>query len=985
MLRHPLSSLVWVVEDMSTIKFLQHVLADDGLFCLFAARAHDKRRAQKLFTSLEEMQETAQYLDEQGYDVYFATGTFRENRKEKARAADNVLNMRSFFIDMDCGEGKGFASQQIALAALRSFCTQNQLPRPTMVNSGRGIHAYWSLTQAISVEQWHPLADKFKRMCISQGLAVDPVVMADCARVLRYPGSRNFKDSPPKEVTILGEMAEQLTLEEFELVLERHAPKGELPKKSKRVADDPLTSAISGNITSRFKTILKRCADGTGCNQIKYAATHQATVEEPLWRAALSVAVNCIDGEKAIHIISREHPEYSAEQTAEKAHATAGPYHCASFDSVRPGGCEGCPHWGKITSPIQLGKEIIRATEEDNVVFDKPERMEMAALQEYVVPKFPFPYFRGKNGGVYIESEGRDGAKEELVVYAHDLYVVRRVADPELGDTIIVRVHLPKDGVREFSVPLVSATSKEELRKYYSRHGITVMNWEVLMAYTNRWTAELTKESAADVGRKQFGWTDENYTAFALGRMLVTKDRVDINSPSNRTAPLFPTFEPRGTLGQWKKNINFFNRPGFESYQYVIGTAFGSILTRFTAINGSMFHFYSKDSGLGKTTALFAAASVWGCPAKYVKYERDTTNDKMLYAECLKDLPLYMDELTNMNAKDASDLIYQIPSGMQRGRMASGANEARWRGDPWRFISVSTGNTSLISKVSAYKDAPLAEIQRVLEYCPERQHFRSKTETDEFAKSVNENYGHAGVMYLQYVMSNLQSVQDTLKKIQQAVDEQVGLTAQNRFWSAQAACVITGLLIAKKLQLVQFNIKALTAWVIEFLNNYKAEDMISFKADPQGVVSEYYFDNVNQFLRIRGKYPPELNFHKNSHKWKEQKPITKGVLDHLIVPDETPHGSLLGRFEIDTNTLYLLPKPFKNWCTEKQVDFKWVMDGLKKEPCYAKSVAKRIAAGTNMNLPAVNAIRLKGAAWLQEDENEDPEDPSPKTGEAVEE
>lgn len=964
-----MSSLKHMVGDMSTITFLKHVLAEEGLYCLFAARAHDGLRAQQLFTSLEDMHETAQQLDEQGYDVYFATGTFREKLKKGARAASNVQLMRSFFIDLDCGEGKPFPSQQTALAALRAFCSKTTLPKPTLVNSGRGIHAYWTLQHGIERDVWQPIAEKFKAMCLGQGLTIDPVVPADSARVLRYPGTRNFKDSPPKEVAVLGDVAERMELEAFEYLVDKHAPDiTMMSKKPKRLQDDPLTSTLAGNTTSRFKTILQKCKEGTGCAQITYAAANQEVVEEPLWRAALSIAVNCVDGEKAIHIISKNHPSYDPEQTQEKANLTAGPYHCASFDSVRPGGCEGCPHWGKLTSPIQLGKEIIRATEEDNVVFDKPERMEMAALQEYTIPDLPYPYFRGKNGGVYIESEGKDGEGEELLIYPHDLYIVRRVVDPEAGDSIIVRVHLPKDGVREFIVPLVAATSRDELRKYYARYGITVMNWEALMAYTTRWTAALTQQSAADVSRKQFGWTDEDFSGFALGRMLITKDRVDINSPSNRTAALFPMFEPRGTLEQWKKNMAFFNRDGFESYQYVIGTAFGSVLTRLTAINGSMFHFYSKDSGLGKTTAMFAAASLWGCPAKFVKYERDTTNDKMLYAESLKDLPLYLDELTNMAPKDASDLIYQIPSGMQRGRMASGANESRWRGDPWRMICVSTGNTSLIAKVSAYKDAPLAEIQRVLEYCPDKMTFKDKAETDQFAKSVNENYGHAGVLYLQYLMNNMDSVRATLKKVQQAIDDKVQLTAQNRFWSAQAACVITGLLIAKKLDLINFNIKKLTEWVVWFLSTYKAEDMMSFKSDAQSVISEYYYDNVNDFLRIRGD---------GNGNGKQD------ILDHLVVPDALPRGSLLGRFELDTNTLYLLPKPFREWCTERQIDFSWVIKGLRNEPTCAKTMSKRLGAGTKLNLPSVNVLRINGVSWLKDDDAEEIEDQTPEKSQAV--
>ena len=40
-------------------------------------------------------------------------------------------------------------------------------------------------------------------------------------------------------------------------------------------------------------------------------------------------------------------------------------------------------------------------------------------------------------------------------MYENDFYVVKRMHDPVAGEVLWMRLHLPKDGVREFSVPLV--------------------------------------------------------------------------------------------------------------------------------------------------------------------------------------------------------------------------------------------------------------------------------------------------------------------------------------------------------------------------------------------------------------------------------------------------------------------------------------------------------------------------------------------------
>lgn len=947
---------------MNTIKFLEHVLAGSGHYCVFAVTPDKARRAQKFFATLAEMEAQAIQLDESNYDVYFALATFVT---PDTRAADNVDMLRSFFLDLDCGKDKGdkgFPTQQAAVKAVRVFCQTHQLPKPTMVNSGRGLHVYWTMDQDLDRDDWLPLAQRFKQMCINHGLKIDPVVPADSARVLRYPGTRNHKDSPPKNVAVLADLEPVVALDKFKAILDHYAPVGDAPKKTRANAADPMMASLMGNTTSRFKTILEKTAKGRGCVQLAHITTNQADIEEPLWRAGLSIAVNCIDGDKAIHIISKRHPDYDAGATESKAKSTAGPYHCATFDGINPGLCANCPNNGKITSPIQLGKEIVRAEGDDNIVFDKPEQMKTVELQAYTIPKYPHPYFRGKNGGVYLETESREGDSIEMLVYEHDLYVLRRVDDPEEGSSVVVRVHMPYDGVKEFTVPLTAATSRDELRKYLAKNSVavtTTAHWDALMTYILKWVSSLEHTSAADVSRRQFGWVDAEFSAFTLGRARVLPDRVELNAPSTKTSNLFPMFEPQGSMDEWKKNLDFFNKPGFEAYQYIIGTAFGSVLTKMTAIKGSIFHFHSKDSGYGKTTVLLAAASLWGDPSKYVKFERDTYHDKMNHAEILKDLPLYCDEMTNMHPKEASDFIYQIPSGKQRGRLSQGANASRWRGDPWSFICVTTGNASLISKVNSYKDAPKAEMQRVLEFSPQKKNL-PKQDTDELAKSIEMHFGHAAIPYLQYIMNNLDEIQKLLVSIQLTIDTRAGLTAENRFWSAQAACVITGLLIARRLGFLQYDIKGLIDWTVGYLLDYKADDVNMYNQDAMQVVSDYFYANVNDFLRIR-----------NSSDGRADPSGKSDVLEHLVVPEAMPRVAMLGRLETDSNTLYLMPKPFRTWCADRQIDYNGIIRELRGMPCGAKVVSKRMGKGTKLNLPPMSVLMLQGASWISDVGTED--------------
>ena len=169
-----------------------------------------------------------------------------------------------------------------------------------------------------------------------------------------------------------------------------------------------------------------------------------------------------------------------------------------------------------------------------------------------------------------------------------------------------------------------------------SLHGVALTKMDRLMEYIATWINELQAQKMADKAYRQFGWVDSNANGFILGNQKILKDRVEFNPPSKTTVGLFPAFEPKGTIDEWREIIDFYNRPGFELHQYALCTGFGSILMEFIDdIACSALHLYSKESGLGKTTAMRAAASIWGDPEELVINEQDTHNTKMNRSEVL--------------------------------------------------------------------------------------------------------------------------------------------------------------------------------------------------------------------------------------------------------------------------------------------------------------------------------------------------------------
>jgi hypothetical protein len=558
----------------------------------------------------------------------------------------------------------------------------------------------------------------------------------------------------------------------------------------------------------------------------------------------------------------------------------------------------------------------------------------------YTIPMYPKPYFRGANGGVYIRTRNAEGDPDEKIIYHNDLYVVRRLRDVEIGEAVVMRLHLPKDGVREFTLPLTAVTSRDEFRKFMSMQGVAVTKMDEIMQYTTTWVNELQANSVADQAHRQFGWTDEDCGSFVLGNQEIFKDKVEFNPPSTQTAGLFPSFEPRGTMEEWKKAINFYNKDGFELHQFVVGTSFGSPLMQFSPINCAGLHIYSKDSGVGKTTAMAAAVSVWGNPDDLIIHERDTFNTKMNRGEIYHNLPLYMDELTNTHGRELSNIAYQLTGGRQRGRMASGSNTERHRGEAWRLLAVTTGNTSMIERISIIKAMPKAEAQRILECRVKRMHFETKEETDTFSTAIKDNYGHAGKQYVQYIMDNQSSVKALLADVQQRVDKKAGLTAENRFWSVLVSATVTGIMIAKQLGLVDYDSKKVYQWGISQLleNKRQVSDM---NISVEEILNDFIHEHWSNVLWI-----------KSTDDLRKQQDIDK---DSLIIPEAVPRGKLVARYETDLKRAYLLPKPLKSWCGEQQINYNSFVHDLTTK-LNAKRSKIRLSKGTHMNLPPADVI-----------------------------
>lgn len=138
-------------------------------------------------------------------DVYFACSTYRERNGRRISA--NVAAVRSLWLDLDTRELKTeapYADKREAIKELSEFCRLASLPRPTLVDSGYGLHVYWPLSEDVTPDVWAKLAGLLKSAVDMAGLKADHTRTTDIASVLRAPGTMNRKEpANPRPVRLL--------------------------------------------------------------------------------------------------------------------------------------------------------------------------------------------------------------------------------------------------------------------------------------------------------------------------------------------------------------------------------------------------------------------------------------------------------------------------------------------------------------------------------------------------------------------------------------------------------------------------------------------------------------------------------------------------------------------------------------------------------------------------------------------------------------
>jgi len=600
-------------------------------------------------------------------------------------------------------------------------------------------------------------------------------------------------------------------------------------------------------------------------------ATGGFTLANPLWNLTTLIAT-FTQGQRAdAHRLGDKHPTYTQLSTdqlfdrkvIEKEQKGLGWPSCATISSNGARACAACPHFGKGKSPLNFerrkaptqtasatagvqgfGGTVLSASGGTGVGATGPTQPS---------PDLPMGYIRDLNQRVcYLVLEA-DGSSKTIPISEYPMtdawiqgpkpYVLRFDSVVERGKT--AQIELP-----------LEITGGMEMRKYLQGQGFMLkLDAKKTSEFFLSWIETLQRQKDA-VASSPFGWHRRggSIEGFVYGGRLwsPTGDRPSATADS----VIARQYAPNGEIAPWvaaSKLVTGQNRPDLEA---IVASSFGAPLVAFTGHLGVLMSAYSQESGIGKSTALKIAQSVWGDPVTAVQSLTDTANSVMGKIGEIRNLPIYWDELkTEEDTKKFVNITFQMGQGKEKSRMTATAKQR----EPgrWQTLLVSCSNESLLDYVTQHTSTTTAGLYRIFEFAVKKAAVGATGQIDVSdatitLSKVNDNYGKVGLEYARWLGQNFDQVQKEVADISRSLSKEVDANNEERFWLATITCVVLGAVYANKLGVAQFDVIGIKNFLFDTLAKMRNE-VHSQPVDMKN--NEHVSNRLAQFFNaMRGRH-----------------------------------------------------------------------------------------------------------------------------------
>lgn len=747
------------------------------------------------------MQEKAAGLSALGKDVYFGLGITAEAKREGRASNAEVIGIPGVWLDLDLKHDTH--KQQDLPATLDEIKGKLPVEPSIVVHSGHGVHLYWLFREVLIFDtaedkkRAEGLLQGFQAY-IKQRLGYKLDSTFDLARVLRLPGTMNYK-AEPVPVQIIAENDLRYNFDDLDQYAIDTPVKADPVKREgfKRLSTDGSAGFIL-----------------TNCKFLQHWQLNYKTLPEPIWMAACTNLIRGVGGEEIVAGAVKEWlgDKYKENETYKKIqHWFSGAYPTTCQYIQETLGFEGCDQCG-VKSPCCWSVEAvprslahlrtITTPTPDNVY--APETLGALAILKSNKKQAEYENFckkcqgyvnlndlkkavkeqRAKDlklhvveGGAALRPIGEKSTSTHASVPDTPLFLVipegftygpggvnecridengQLIVHSASWNPVIISGHIENVDIPGSEKIELSFKNRGKWKKtickrsdvFVSRNlpllsdcglGVSSETSRYLVKYLQALEVENMERIPRKKAVSKLGWRDKE-TVFVLPG-IESGYEVDLSSGSESK---ISGFGQVGDFNAWIAKMQEVRKR--DKARLIMAASFAAPLLQIVNQRPFAIHNWDNTRG-GKTATQHAALSIWGKPGEIARTFDDTRTSLERTAALYTDLPLGINEyelLNNKKKENIDSMIYQICEGQGRGRgTVTGLQDTA----KWRTVAITNGESQIIqdstkggvfTRLVEIKGGPLFD-------------------DDMFASSLYaftaRNYGHAGKAFIEKLLT----------------------------------------------------------------------------------------------------------------------------------------------------------------------------------------------------------------------------------------
>jgi len=904
----------------------------------------------------------AMFADDKNFDMYFCLGTQHETEEVKwgrgtrvvaKRDIENTIRLQALRIDSDFKNGEnGYKDQTEAALALSLFVANSGLPEPSiMVHTGGGFHIYWPFDKPLTRDEWAPLAYALSAATQKLGFRCDTNVTVDAARILRIPGTLNYKYDPPRNVTLHRYEDRVFTRAELEAPLEKYRGWIKPSNVTSSVTFDlsqfmGVTPPVPIEFDDAFDHLKEQLFPPVDlrsvmwdCGFIRDALnTGGADNDQTLWMYTTHLAVFTTQGRKAAHLMAKGHSTYSEDKTDEMFDRKSadrdrgvGPIRCATIDGNGAKACKTCKHRNAGGHPFNLARPAV-AMPIATKLLPIPSALPVTEIG-------PYNYERDLNTGLWWVDDDGDRVVPTQTKLGN-AYVTHH--GPQIQMHVEVTIN---DWTPPFEITVSGGTisgTAQELGKLLGGLGVDAHDPKALKDMFMAWLEALKSNRQTYTKHPPYGWIEDenkNIIGFAYDRIVYgngTAQRVSGGDPE-----ILKQYKAVGSVDEWKAAALGVTNTYTPALDAILAAQFAGPLVKF-ATQSIYLNVYSVGTAAGKTTALTVGQAVWGDPTTAMQGLDDTALSLFGKIGATRNLPFNWDEIRGHEAKKKmAGIIFRLTSGRGKGRMKQDITQREV--DTWRTLMVSASNESIESAVTEETKGSDAGFFRLFELeapsIPEAKRLNAK-EYSLLMRLAEKNYGVAGKVYAQWLGANHAQIEEDVANKKADIERVLKLAPSERFWCTLAAVLDLGAKYANDLGLTQIDRDALQQAIFA-----RIEYMRGDRATEERNANSPEFATA-QVIAYFGEFRRRV-LHTNKILMTRQ--AQKDEIRHLLRDGERTSDykdGFVAQIGQEQRLLRMAKEPFKAWLEKRSINSGTVCAALSKMGI--KSAQVSIGAGLDL-------------------------------------